>query len=91
MAGSWREVPARPSETFTEFRCSVATLHHAFETVEISGSALCAGNKHVIEVRDEPTSSVVYSAFAIKTGGSLHSVFGKDFTRQTMCVRVSFS
>ena len=91
MAGSWREVPARPSETLTEFRCSVATLHHAFETVEISGSAWCVGKKHVVEVRDEPASLLVYSAFAIKIGGSLHSVFGRDFTRQTMCVRVLFS
>lgn len=88
MVGSWREAPARSSDALTEFRCCASTLHSAFETVEIAGSARCAGNKHVVEVMNEPISLAVFPACAVKTGGSLHSVHGRKFALQTMCVAV---
>lgn len=84
--GSWQEAHAQSSEALAEFRCSAATFKMAFETVEIAGSAWCAGNKHVVEVTSEPISLLVFPDSVLKTGGSLHSVFGRDLAVKTMCV-----
>lgn len=85
--GSLQEVHAQISEGLAEFRCSAATFKMAFETVEIVGSAWCAGNKHLVEVIPEPVPLVVFPDSVVETGGSLHSVFGRDFAEKTMCVR----
>lgn len=83
---SWREAHAHTSEAAIEFISSATTLRSAFETVETAGSSWCTGNSHVVEVLAEPILLNVCPASAVTTGGSLHSIFGKDLTVKTMCV-----
>ena len=70
--------------SFRGFSCTTASMHSTFQTVEIVNSGWCSEHLHTIEVWGEPVSFHVYPDSAIKSGGSLHSVSGKEFATLSM-------